>query len=89
MEREGEEAEGKCEQACIAMTAKPLSAYLDTCIISGLAQNDLDQGEANAMLELLRLNADGAVQLCTSAVALSELEKIPTEHPPTSRFTTY
>lgn len=62
------------------MTEKPTIAYLDTCVVSGLARNDLAQAEREAMIELLRRYEVGSVDFVTSAVALSELEQIPSEH---------
>jgi hypothetical protein len=59
---------------------KPMIVYLDTCIISGLARNDIEQTQGKAMIELLKLSEIGTVRFVTSAVALSELEQIPPEH---------
>ena len=62
------------------MTEKPIITYLDTCVVSGLARNDLAPSEREAMVELLRRYEVGSVDFVTSAVALLELEKIPIEH---------
>ncbi len=53
------------------------SVYLDTCIISGLAKEDLTEKELNALMELLKLHKKGEVSLVTSSVTMQELEKIP------------
>ena len=55
----------------------PLSVYLDTCIISGLAKEDLRKEEYMALKEILVLRKTGKVQLVTSPIAKAELEKIP------------
>ena len=62
------------------MTGRLTIAYLDTCVVSGLARNDLPPAECEAMIELLHRYEVGSVDFVTSAVALSELEQIPSEH---------
>lgn len=54
-----------------------LSVYLDTCIISGLAKEDLIEQEYEALKFVLGLRKKGAIQLVTSPVAKAELDKIP------------
>jgi hypothetical protein len=57
------------------MPATPaLTAYLDTCIVSGLAKNDLAPTETEALLRILQA---GKVNLVTSAVTKRELCRIP------------
>jgi len=56
-----------------------LSVYLDTCIISGLAKEDLPKEEYRALNSVLSLRKSGAIQLVTSFVVKAELEKIPEE----------
>lgn len=53
--------------------------YLDTCIISGLAKEDLPQKEQDALFQLLDLHDRGELSLVTSYITLTELEKIPAE----------
>ena len=55
-------------------------AYLDTCIVSGLAKEDLPQSEQVALLEILRLHKAETIQLVTSVVVKEEIDKIPVEH---------
>jgi hypothetical protein len=62
------------------MTGRLTIAYLDTCVVSGLARNDFASAEREAMIELLRRYEVRSVDFVTSAVALSELEQIPSEH---------
>ena len=61
------------------ITGRPTIAYLDTCVVSGLARSDLAPAECEAMIELRRYEG-GSVDFVTSAVALAELEQIPSEH---------
>ncbi len=58
---------------------KPLRAYLDTCILSGLVRNDLSLEESEAMVALLS-SPSKVIEFVTSNVALSEIEQIPLEH---------
>lgn len=53
------------------------SVYLDTCIISGLAKEDLAEKEQDALMDVLRLYKKGKLDLVTSAITMHELEKIP------------
>jgi hypothetical protein len=57
-----------------------LSAYLDTCLVSGLAKEDLRADEAQALLEVLKLQRSGRIQVVTSDVTAKEIERIPREH---------
>lgn len=59
------------------MTTK---AYLDTCIISGLAKEDLAQAELAALLEILQQQKSGGVSLVTSDMARRELDNIPDQY---------
>ena len=55
-------------------------AYLDTCIVSGLAKGDLAAAEESALLRILQARKSGSVDLLTSEIALTEISRIPTEH---------
>ena len=63
------------------MAVDPSStAYLDTCIVSGLAKNDLASSEAATLLRILQARQTGKVKLVTSAVAKEELSRIPAQY---------
>jgi hypothetical protein len=52
-------------------------ACVDTCIISGLAKEDLPRLEQEALYEILRLHKAGACFLMPSEVAKEEIERLP------------
>ena len=55
-----------------------LTTYLDTCIVSGLAKDDLKPDEQSALLRILKAWKRGSsLSLVTSQVAKDEIEKIP------------
>jgi len=56
-----------------------LNAYLDTCIVSGLAKEDLSSDELESLQQILKERKKGKVSLVTSPVAKEELDKIPKE----------
>jgi len=56
-----------------------LRAYLDTCIVSGLAKGDLTDADAAALLRILQAQKAGALDLVTSEVTSTELSAIPPE----------
>ncbi len=56
------------------------TAYLDTCIVSGLAKQDLGSDELAALRKILKAWDRGKISLVTSSVAQEEIEKIPKEH---------
>jgi len=58
----------------------PPKAYLDTCIVSGLAKGDLDAPEASALLRILQARTAGRVELWTSDVVNAEITRIPAHH---------
>jgi hypothetical protein len=51
--------------------------YLDTCIVSGIAREDLPQAEQEAVATLLQLYKARRVDLVTSDVAKSEIDHVP------------
>jgi hypothetical protein len=51
--------------------------YIDTCIVSGLARNDLKPAEQIASQVLAKLAQDSRVSLVSSHIVREELEKIP------------
>ena len=55
-------------------------AYLDTCIVSGLAKGDLGSETQAALLRILEARKVGRVELVTSEVTRSELAAIPEVH---------
>jgi len=57
-----------------------MNVYLDTCIISGLAKEDISKKEICALLTLLQLGKESILELFTSSVTKDELDKIPQEH---------
>jgi predicted nucleic acid-binding protein len=52
-------------------------AYFDTCIVSGLAKEDLPEVEQAALLEVLRLYRAEKIELVTSALVKQEIDRIP------------
>lgn len=60
------------------MTPPPLTAYLDTCIVSGLAKEDLRDEELDALLRILEEYKGKKVHLVTSNLTKRELGKIST-----------
>jgi hypothetical protein len=58
----------------------PLTAYLDTCIISGLARRDLSAQELAALERILAAHKRGEVSLVTSQIAKTEIERVPQAH---------
>ncbi|WP_447600563.1 hypothetical protein [Nitrospira sp. Nam80] len=58
------------------MTA-PLGAYLDTCVVSGLAREDLPDVELAAQDQILDAQKRRLISLVTSRVTKEEIEKIP------------
>ncbi len=57
-----------------------LKAYLDTCIVSGLAKGDMQPGEVEALLRILHARKTGRVVLLTSDVVNAEINRIPPSH---------
>jgi hypothetical protein len=54
-------------------------AYLDTCIVSGLAKADLAPVEQDAVMYLLQAHKQGELKLVTSEVTAREISQIPEE----------
>jgi predicted nucleic acid-binding protein len=57
-----------------------IKAYLDTCIVSGLAKGDLPIAERTALAKVLRLHKAQNIQLVTSSLVKDEIDKIPEEY---------
>jgi hypothetical protein len=57
-----------------------LIAYLDTCIVSGLAKGDLAQPNLEALLKVLQKHKKRALSLVTSQVTKEEIDRIPKEY---------
>jgi hypothetical protein len=57
-----------------------MRAYLDTCIVSGLAKGDLGPDEAAALLRILEARKLGRVELVTSNIANGKISRIPEAH---------
>jgi hypothetical protein len=55
-------------------------AYLDTCIISGMAKQDIAAAEQTALLTILQRQKSGEVALVTSDMARREIDAIPEQH---------
>ena len=62
------------------MTPPPPTAYLDTCIVSGLAKEDLSDEELDALLRILEEYKGNNVHLVTSDLTKRELDKIPARY---------
>jgi predicted nucleic acid-binding protein len=63
-----------------AASPPPPIAYLDTNLVSALAQQDIDQADVHALFQLVDLMHAGRVALVTSTVAKEEIERVPAEH---------
>jgi len=61
------------------VTSRPPRAYLDTCIISGIAKEDLKSDQLAAVFELLRLHKERVIQLVTSDMVKAEIDRIPAQ----------
>lgn len=61
------------------MDSKIPVAYLDTCILSGLAKGDLKIQENAAMSDLLRLQKENKLKFVTSEHARDELSQSPVD----------
>jgi hypothetical protein len=55
-------------------------AYLDTCIVSGLAKDDLAPEDVEALLHILEARKAGLADLFTSKLVQEEISKIPPVH---------
>lgn len=55
-------------------------AYLDTCVISGLARRDLPPTEQGAADSLIELVYQSRVTVCTSTEAWGEIQQVPEQH---------
>jgi len=64
-------------------------AYLDTCVISGLAKNVLEDSESGAMVALLSDYESKSFRFVTSSKVLDELNQIPNKKDRTSHLTIY
>ena len=53
------------------------TVYLDTCIVSGIAREDLPQAEQEGVVALLQLYKADRLDLVTSEVAKSEIAGVP------------
>ena len=56
------------------------TAYLDTCVVSGLAKGDLEQNEITALFSILEARRNGLVELVASPVVEREISRIPEQH---------
>jgi len=54
-----------------------MKVYLDTCIISGLAKEDINESERAALLQILKLHKNKVIETITSPVAKEEIDRIP------------
>jgi hypothetical protein len=55
------------------------TAYLDTCIVSGLAKPDTSVSDQEAFVNILRAHKAGKAKLVTSALTKQEIDRIPPE----------
>lgn len=56
------------------------TAYIDTCVVSGLAKRDLVKLEIDAVTEIIRVWRSGQISLVTSAVTKREIDAIPEKY---------
>lgn len=59
----------------VPMGASVPTAYLDTCLVSGLVENDLKELEQASLFELLGMHKQGRIQVVTSEVTQQELSR--------------
>jgi hypothetical protein len=59
-----------------------VKAYLDTCIVSGLAKNDLSADDSAALLRILQAHKLGTLELVASDLVRGEISKIPENYRP-------
>lgn len=57
-----------------------ISAYLDTCVVSGIAKGDLTDADADALLVILQAHKAGALRVVTSEVTAAEYLKVPSQY---------
>lgn len=57
-----------------------LTAYLDTCVVSGLAKSDLPKDDLRALRRILEARKRGQVEVVTSPVTKKEINQIPDHH---------
>lgn len=57
-----------------------VTAYLDTCVISGLVKEDLKPDQQMAVLKILQKYKAGTVSIVTSRIAKDEIERIPRQY---------
>lgn len=57
-----------------------MKVYIDTCIISGIVNEDLSELELTSIKELLEHHDKFGIHVCTSEVAKEEIDRIPDEH---------
>jgi hypothetical protein len=57
-----------------------LIAYLDTCIVSGLAKGDLAHPDIEALLKVLQKHKKRALCLVTSQITKEEIDRIPQKY---------
>jgi hypothetical protein len=58
----------------------PITAYLDTSIVSGLAKEDLKEDELEALSRILEQHKQGNVSLVTSTITQEEIKRIPEDY---------
>jgi hypothetical protein len=63
----------------LAITSN-VAAYLDTCIVSGLAKGDLSDVELDALVKILEARKRNRIDLVTSEVTKREIAQIPDKH---------
>ncbi len=63
--------------------------YLDTCVISGLAKNVLNESDSEAMVALLSADESESFRFVASSVVLDELNQIPNKHHRTPHLIIY
>lgn len=55
-------------------------AYVDTCIVSGLAKGELSTTDVDALRHILEAHKTGRIELIASPLVRKEIEKIPAEY---------
>ena len=58
----------------------PIRAYLDTVLVSGLARNDINEHELDALRTIHRIFLDGEIELFASKFVRDELARIPEQY---------
>jgi len=57
-----------------------VTVYLDTCIISGIAEMDLPDNDIDALINIFEQSKKGKIKIATSLISKEEIGKIPIKY---------